>query len=112
MNLATMKITAFYYLEYPDQLPEDVTFAATEMRVEVGDAGDSIHSFKATYAFQVYTFRYIEAMFIARRTPLAGSSVMIVPELSDEWMKKFLQDNIENFDDWSFNRAQSSVTPS
>lgn len=55
-----MKITAFYYLDYPpDDGIADPTNAATVMYVERGEEDDLVNSCQDTFCFQVYTFGYI-----------------------------------------------------
>jgi hypothetical protein len=97
---AQLPITAFYYLSYPDGGPLDPRRAATEMRVEVGRVGDSIDHFESTYAFQVYTFRYVQEEFIDQNRSLAGRSVLIVPTTADDWMRCFLRANVESLAKW------------
>jgi hypothetical protein len=95
-----MRVTAYYYLAYPDSGPVDPAFAATEMYVELGEEGDSIDHFQATYAFQVYTFRYVQEEFIGRGRPLAGRSVMVVPTVAVDWMREFLKSNVDSLPSW------------
>lgn len=95
-----MIVTASYYLSYPNDCPIDPTFAATEMYVERGEEGDTIDHFQDTYSFQVYTFRYVEEEFIRKGRPLTGRAVLIVPTLADEWMGKFLEENVDALDQW------------
>jgi hypothetical protein len=95
-----LRITAYYYLADPDSYAVDPTLAATEMYVELGEEGDSIDHFQATYAFQVYTFRYVQEEFIGRAMPLAGRSVMIVPTVAVDWMREFLESNVDSLPKW------------
>lgn len=95
-----MRVTASYYLSYPDTSPQDPTLAATEMYVEIGEEGDNVDHFQDTFAFQVYTFRYVQQEFIDRGRPLVGRSVMIVPTIADDWMRAFLDANVDSLPGW------------
>ena len=95
-----MVVTAFYYLSYPDGGPDDLTVRATEMYVERGEPGDSVRSFVDTYAFQVYTFAYVQREFIEAGRPLICRSVMLVPTLDDDWMRDFLNQHVDTLHEW------------
>ncbi len=95
-----MRVIAYYYLAYPDDSPLDPAFAATEMYVELGEEGDTIRHHQGTYAFQVYTFRYVQQEFIDKGEPLVGKSIMIVPTLADNWMLGYLERNSESLARW------------
>jgi hypothetical protein len=96
----SIKITAYYYLDYPDCLPDDPGYAATRMYVEVGEATSTTENFSDTYAFQVYTVRYVEEEYFRKHIPLFGRSVLVVPELTDVWMFQFLNDNVDELNNW------------
>ena len=96
-----MKITSFYYLEYPpNDATADPTFVATGMYVERGDEGDSINSFQDTFSFQVYTLKYVQEYLIKTGEPLVGKSILIVPILDNDQMRKFLNDNVDSLAQW------------
>src|SRR5438105_9429261 len=95
-----MRITACYYLSFPDSSPPDPTLAATEMYVELGGEGDTIEHFQETYAFQVYTHRYVHEEFAIAGRALAGRSMMLVPTLADDWMGPFLQAHADLLPSW------------
>ena len=95
-----MKITAFYYLDYPDCSPTDPSYAATKMYVEIGQETNTINNFSHTYAFQVYTVKYVKNNFFEKHLPLVERSVLIVAELDDVLMREFLNTNISNLDRW------------
>jgi hypothetical protein len=96
-----MKVTAFYYLDYPDDDIPDPLNAETMMYVEVGEEEDDINHFAYTYSFQVYTAKYVRDNFFDEGIPLIGRSIMIVPKLDSDWMREFLNENIENLPHWS-----------
>lgn len=49
------KITAIYYLAYPDGPPPDLADAESEVRIEVGDENSSLNDFVSTYSLHVVT---------------------------------------------------------
>jgi hypothetical protein len=87
----TVKLITYCYLSYPDFRPLDPTCAATEMWVIVGQEGDTIEHHEGTYAFEVYTYGYLQQEFVRRGRPLIGRAVMLVPTLADDWMGTFLE---------------------
>jgi hypothetical protein len=96
-----MKVTAFYYLDYPDECPIDPVCAATEMYVEVGGEESTTDEFWCTYSFYVITYEFLEREFIQRGRPLIGRSVMIVPTLEDQWMARFLNEHVDRLNEWA-----------
>ncbi len=93
------KITAFYYLQYPDILPSDPSYASTEMYVEIGDETSSESNFLSTYAFSVYTKAYLAGM-LKEQEFIAARSVIIVSRLDDDCVKAALDsilDEIEQY---------------
>ncbi|MCA1595261.1 MAG: hypothetical protein LC772_02385 [Chloroflexi bacterium] len=101
----TLKVTAFYYLDYPDGPPADPLNAATMMYVEVGDEHSSLNNFLYTYAIQVYTLRYIELAFQSGQHELFGRAVLIVPELTNSVISDFLDANINRLEEWADTRG-------
>jgi|GEM_PF-2028222 len=99
-----MKITAFYYLDYPDAGPADPDNAATMMYVERGDEGDSINSFQDTLCFQVYTFGYVQENFIKQGKPVIGRSLLLVPTLDNTQMGAFLDAHADDLAEWGEHR--------
>ena len=95
-----MHVIGYYFLSYPDDDPEDPTFAATRMGVFLGEASDTLQSFQGHYALQVYTFRYVQEEFFNRSKPLAGRSMIIVPTLARDWMNEFLDTNVDSLPEW------------
>ena len=90
-----MVVSAFYYLNYPDDTPDDPTDAATEMYVEVGDASSSLTNFDHTLRFNVYTINYLQREFASSCLPLLSKSMIIVPTIEDKWMLQFLNENLD-----------------
>jgi hypothetical protein len=95
-----MRVIGYYYESYPDDDPEDATFAATRMGVFLGEESDTLQHFQAHYTFQVYTFRYIQEEFFDRGKPVTGRSLLIVPTLASNWMKQFLGANADSLSKW------------
>ena len=95
-----MKITAFYYLDYPDSLPPDPRYASTKMYVELGQDTSTIEDFSHTLAFRVYTSKYVEDNFFTKNIPLVERSLIIVPELTNLLMDEFLESNVNRLDEW------------
>jgi hypothetical protein len=93
-------ITAYYFLADENDWAEDPTYGASELYVERGLNGDTIDHFQDTYAFQVYTFRYVQQEFIDKGKPLAGRAVLIVPTLAGAWVTKFLDENVDALAEW------------
>ena len=90
-----MKVTAYYYLKYPDCTPEDPEDAHTIMYVEYGNEGDTIHSFQGTIEVEVYTLKYLSrGLDIANS--IMGKNVLIVRTIEDIWMKQSLHENVES----------------
>ena len=55
-----MKITSFYYLQYPDALPLDPHVAESEVYVEIASEDGSIDHFDYTYALTVCTTGFLK----------------------------------------------------
>jgi hypothetical protein len=55
-----MKISALYFLNYPNKPPENPEIACSELRVEVGESNPTIEAFDHTFAFTVYTIGFLE----------------------------------------------------
>jgi len=85
-----MKISSFYYIDYPDSLPTDPLFASSEVYVEVSGTDGDINNFDLTYAFTVCTIEFvrrslsIEHFFSAR-------SVVVVDRFDDHTIKNALE---------------------
>ena len=77
-----MKITSYYYLEYPDCSPVDPLVAATELYVEVAVDDGSIGQFDFTYAFTVCTVGFLKKHLGTH--PFYFAKAMIVVERFDD----------------------------
>jgi len=85
-----MKITAFYYLQYPDSLPVDPSVAASEVYVEIAsDDGDIAH-FDQTYSLTVCTMDYIR-QYLNSHCSFAGRSVVVVKRFDDDTIRAALE---------------------
>jgi hypothetical protein len=94
-----MKVSAFYYLQYPDDAPSNPRDASTEMYVEVGGEDASIQHFEKTFSFQVYTVEKLRRL-VAEHGFATARSMIIVDELVDEAIRGVLErivDKIEEF---------------
>lgn len=94
------KITSFYYLNYPDKMPEDPHNACSELYVEVGGQDSSINNFDQTYSFQVYTIGYLNDLIGSKNGFLVDRSVIIVEKFDDKLIEQALESiifDIENF---------------
>ena len=94
-----MKITSFYYLNYPDRMPENPRNAASEVYVEVGDSHATQNQFAFTYAFKVYTIDYIKNEIFRKGGPfLVDRSVIIVDRFDDKLIKTAIESVLSNID--------------
>jgi len=94
------ELTRFYFMEYPDNLPEDPKVAYTEMRVEVteknkklpADLPPGVDYFDCCFAFKVYTLGYIQENFFELGKPfIFDRSVIIVREFKEEIIKQAIK---------------------
>jgi hypothetical protein len=90
-----MKITSFYYLEYPDCLPDDPMLAASEVYIEVAMQDGSTDRFDFTYALTVCTVGFLKHYLGSH--PYYSSRSLIV---------------IDRFDDQSIKLALDAILPS
>lgn len=94
-----MKITAFYYLAYPDCLPDDPLVAGTEVRVEVAlDKGD-VDNFDYTYSFMICTPRWLE-QYLKTNPFFVERSVIVVERFTDAVIEGALEEILPNIDSW------------
>jgi hypothetical protein len=93
-----MKITSFYYLEYPDCCPVDPLRAASEVYVEVASHDGSIESFDYTYAITVCTLGFLRE-YLETHPYYCARGVVIVERFEDETIKQTLQAILPNIDE-------------
>ncbi len=93
-----MRISAFYYLQYPDYSPADPRDAATELYVEVGGPDSTHDKFEKTFSFQVYTVENLRKA-VARDGFLAARSVLVIDELKDEAVRSVLERVLERIEE-------------
>lgn len=95
------KITSFYYLNYPDTLPDDPLNAYSEVYVEVGDESATINKFDETFSFNVCTIEFI-------RSALANGdsdffimpALIIVKSFEDGIIEKALESILDNIEEY------------
>jgi hypothetical protein len=82
-----MRLREFYYLDYPNDSPIDRSNAYTTMYVGIEEPGEvGIH----IYAVTVCTLRYLEENYISKNIPFLAESVLIIPELNDDYLMDYL----------------------
>ncbi|MGD8686505.1 MAG: hypothetical protein PVH15_07020 [Syntrophobacterales bacterium] len=95
------KIVSFYYLNYPDRMPDDPHEAFSEVYVEVGDENSDLNHFEETYTFYVYTLGYIKQMITTdSRDFLVGRSVIIVDRFEDKTIERALEWILPNIEEY------------
>lgn len=96
-----MKISALYFLNYPNKLPENPAIACSELRVEVGESNPTIEAFDHTYAFTVYTVGYLENAFRSERKPyIIDQAAIIVPTFDVAIIKKAVESILDKLDEY------------
>jgi hypothetical protein len=94
-----MKITALYFLGYPDSPPEDPTDACSEVYVEIGQEDGNIENFESTYLFKVYTVKYLEKLLCDTPFLIERSTIIVnrfEPSTIEDAIKSIL-DEIDIF---------------
>jgi Immunity protein 8 len=93
-NRAISKITGFYYLNYPNDAPKDVSNAGSETYVEAGDKSSSENDFIATFSVFVCTPKFLASKMAEQFQPLFFRSLIVVSRFEDtvilEAVKKYL----------------------
>jgi hypothetical protein len=90
-----MKISALYFLKYPNEtrMPEDPLVASTEVRVEVGEGNPTHEAFDYTYEFQVHTIGFLQKELLEnKKRYIINRSTIIVPRFD----VKLIQEAIES----------------
>jgi hypothetical protein len=98
-----MKITAFYYLQYPDCAPHDPFCAASEVYVEVASSNGDINSFDFTYALTVCTVGYIKK-HLESQSYYANRAVIVVDRFDDQVIRKSLESVLPHIDELAIKR--------
>lgn len=93
------KITSFYYLHYPDNLPNDPLDAYSEVYVEVGGEDGTINNFDETFALYVYTPKSLKR-HVEEKGYVILKSVIIVDRFDDESIEKALKEILENIEEF------------
>jgi hypothetical protein len=94
-----IKISALYFLSYPDRLPENPDIASSEMRVEVGEGNPTIEAFDQCYAFTVYTLGFLEKELQTGKKPyVIDNSVIIVPRFDVAVIRQAVESILDDLD--------------
>jgi len=92
-----MKITAFYYLQYPDRLPADPLFAVSEVYVEVAENGD-IDNFDFTYAITICTVAFLKR-HLETHPYYSSPSLIVVERFEDQVIREALEAILPSIDE-------------
>jgi hypothetical protein len=95
-----MKITSFYYLQYPDALPLDPLFAESEVYVEVASEDGSISRFDYTYALTVCTIGFLKE-HLRTHPHYARRSLIVVDCFTDEAIGEALEKVLPHIDEFA-----------
>jgi hypothetical protein len=93
------KITSFYYLNYPDNLPSDPLDAYSETYVEIGDKRSALNDFEETFSIHVYTVRRIDNL-VTKDGYAVLQSAIIVDRFEDQIIENALNKILENIEDY------------
>jgi hypothetical protein len=93
-----MKITAFYYLAYPDCSPADPMVAASEVYVEVAVRDGTIDAFDYTYAVTICTLGFLQR-HLGTHSHFAGRSMIVVNRFDDDNIRRVLEAILPNIDE-------------
>lgn len=85
-----MKITSFYYIEYPDCLPPDPMIARSEVYVEVAFQNGDLEHFDETYSIIICTIEFIR-QHLKSKCFYATRSLIIVEKFEDKVIKQALE---------------------
>jgi hypothetical protein len=92
-----LKITAFYYLAYPDTVPEDEYEAGSETYVEIGQEGSRHADFLITVSVFVCTPKYIYSLLSNLESgSIYLRNVIIVGRFNDEIIRAALNAHFED----------------
>jgi hypothetical protein len=92
-----MKITSFYYLQYPNALPVDPLVAESEVYVEVGSEDGSTNHFDETYALTVCTIGFLRD-HLRSHPYYARRSVIVVQRFADDVIAEALEKLLPDID--------------
>jgi hypothetical protein len=93
------KISALYFLDYPDRPPENPRIASSEVRVEIGEGDPTLEAFDYTYAFTVYTLGFLEKEFQEKnRLFLIDQAAIIVPTFDPGVIRTAIESVLHNLD--------------
>jgi 5,10-methenyltetrahydromethanopterin hydrogenase len=92
------KITAIYYLDFPNDSPIDSRRAASRVRIEVGNETSSIDDFESTFEVYVATAEYVDAA-VRSQGFFAMPGLVVVDEFKDERVIAVLEGLAERFEE-------------
>ena len=98
-----MKMTGFYYLEYPDCSPANPLVAASEVYVEVASQDGSLDRFDDTYSITVCTAGYLKNHLASHRF-YAGRSLVVVDRFDDQYIKNALEEMLPDIEKWGLRK--------
>jgi hypothetical protein len=93
-----MKITSFYYLQYPDTLPMDPHVAESEVYVEVASEDGSTVNFDYTYALTVCTTGFLKE-HLRTHPHYSKRSLIVVDCFTDEAIREALERVLPHIDE-------------
>ncbi len=94
-----MKISALYFLQYPDAPPADPEIASSEARVEIGEGNPTVYAFDYTYAFQVHTLGFLEKeLRINKKSFVINQATIIVPRFDPAVIKQAIESILSKID--------------
>ena len=93
-----MKITSFYYLKYPDDLPLDPLIAESEVYVEVASDDGSTDQFDFTYTLTVCTIGFLKE-HLRYHAHYASRSVIVVERFADDVISQALEALLPDIED-------------
>ncbi len=93
------KITSFYYLNYPDNLPEDRLDAYSEVYIEIGNENSTTNVFEETFAFHVYTQRRVNSLIEKNRFAMLKAAI-VVDRFEDSVIEAAIDTILENIEEY------------
>ena len=94
---AITKITAFYYLAYPDSPPDDPLDAGSETYVELGDAESTVERFIKTVSVFVCTPGYLASRLgSSLEQSVFMQSIVLVPRFDSDVIRAALERHLQN----------------
>lgn len=100
-SVSMKKIVSFYYLNYPDTLPDDPSNAYSEVYAEIGDENATGNQFDATFSFNVCTIEYARNTIINGENKfLSLPSLIIVERFEDDIIEKAIESILDDIEEY------------